>query len=120
MELAHLLTGFENLIPVIVEHAPEFKNYESFCSILEFLSSVSCPGCRAKDVPEHIKECSFRSCADEKGVLFCGECNEFPCLEAPSKNPQIVEKWKVNGFRIREIGVTDYSREVREKPRYLH
>ena len=119
-DLAILLEGFENLVPIIAEHAPEFRNYEAFGSVLESLSSVQCPGCRAKDVPDHIQDCSFRKCSMEKGVLFCGECKDFPCSDAPQKNPPVAEKWRANGDRLRDIGINQYYEEVRKKPRYLH
>ena len=45
--------------------------------------AVPCKGCRAQDGNHfHLGEagCATLDCAKEKGVEFCSDCAEFPCL----------------------------------------
>jgi hypothetical protein len=46
----------------------------------------TCRGCRSDTLYIHpgCAQCEIRACADGKGVLHCGDCDEFPCerLEA--------------------------------------
>ena len=46
----------------------------------------ACRGCRSDTLYIHpgCAQCKLRACADERGVLHCGDCDEFPCerLEA--------------------------------------
>ena len=46
----------------------------------------ACRGCRSGALYIHpgCAQCAIRACAEEKGILHCGECEAFPCeqLEA--------------------------------------
>ena len=57
-----------------------------------------CEGCIETD--GYCKEwaqsgrCPIHKCAKERGVQFCGLCDEFPCADLPKKihwNPNVVE-----------------------------
>jgi hypothetical protein len=41
-----------------------------------------CLGCRLSDEgkPEHCRKCIAKDCAKEKGVLFCYDCSDYPCV----------------------------------------
>ena len=54
----------------------------SFCGILcskckNYKQNMNCAGCRVEE--ELIADCPTRICAREKGLLHCGECDDFPC-----------------------------------------
>lgn len=55
---------------------------ESRCGILcggcEFRESMGCKGCVNIREPFYGK-CAVKSCCEEKGHAFCGQCPEFPC-----------------------------------------
>jgi len=41
-----------------------------------------CLGCRLSDEgkPEHCRKCKIKDCANEKNLLFCSECSDYPCV----------------------------------------
>ena len=41
----------------------------------------TCQGCRSGKLYIHpgCAQCEIRACADEKGIVHCGLCTEFPC-----------------------------------------
>ena len=41
-----------------------------------------CPGCRqsGEGKPDSCRKCNIKSCSIEKGVIFCSECHEYPCI----------------------------------------
>lgn len=45
------------------------------------LDELRCDGCLSDKVAAHCKDCrhGFRTCAAEKQVNWCFECDEFPC-----------------------------------------
>ena len=55
----------------------EKRSQEKGCSIDE----LRCDGCLSDHVSAHCKDCrhGFRTCAAEKRVKWCFECDEFPC-----------------------------------------
>ena len=40
---------------------------------------IRCYGCKTNDVSSYSKDCDFKKCAEDKGVNFCFECENFPC-----------------------------------------
>lgn len=75
------------------------------CNGCEFVESCHCGGCIAtKGRPFHVsaeqEACAVAKCAMEKGVVFCGDCGEFPCglLQSFSNDPEYGDKPK--GARI--------------------
>ncbi len=56
---------------------------ESRCGILcnecGYKVEVNCQGCVNIDKPFWGEECPVKSCCEEKGLSFCGECDTFPC-----------------------------------------
>jgi len=92
-----------------------FTQYDSFEETLKFFASASCGGCRAGG--SKLPGCTANSCSKERGVDFCGECEEFPC-EKNEYNPQLKERWLSNGEAIRKNGVEAFYKAQSEKPRY--
>lgn len=46
-------------------------------------ASLPCPGCRTIEgrCPVIQKKCATYTCAENKGINLCSECNEFPCMK---------------------------------------
>ena len=38
-----------------------------------------CQGCRSTILTKSCAQCTLKSCAEEKGVLHCGLCADYPC-----------------------------------------
>lgn len=62
------------------------RQYEtlSFCGIYcggckNYKENMNCMGCRYES--ELIKDCPTRTCAIGKSLLYCGDCENFPCSE---------------------------------------
>jgi len=62
------------------------NDYEtlSYCGIdcgkcKNYKQNMNCAGCRNEE--ELIADCPTKACAVEKGLLHCGECEDFPCKE---------------------------------------
>lgn len=60
------------------------NNYEtlSYCGVYcgtcgNYKQNLNCAGCRNE--PEMVDDCPTRACAIERGLLHCGECDDFPC-----------------------------------------
>jgi len=56
----------------------------SFCGIYcgrckNYKQNMNCQGCRNE--LELLLDCPTRMCAMEKGLLHCGQCENFPCIE---------------------------------------
>jgi len=68
---------------------------------------IKCDGCRAENRFIYCENnCRMVPCAAEKGVDFCGECDEYPCeilKEFQAARPHRIELWP-SLERIREVG----------------
>ena len=54
------------------------------------------------------------ACAADKGLEFCGECDEYPCEELrkfQAERPHRIELWESQG-RIAEIGFSGWFDEM--------
>ena len=54
----------------------------SYCGIYcgkckNYKQNMNCCGCRNE--PSLVNDCPTRACAIRRGLLHCGECDEFPC-----------------------------------------
>ncbi len=61
------------------------------------IEDTKCDGCRSGRVSAQCRLCEFRSCSEKKGILFCSECDEFPCeslKEFQTKMPHRLELWE--------------------------
>lgn len=67
---------------------------------------MNCMGCRYEE--ELVNDCPTRSCAINKDLLHCGECEEFPCSELSDFYQDGVPHHELalqNILRIRDIGI---------------
>ncbi|MDD4238233.1 MAG: DUF3795 domain-containing protein [Desulfotomaculaceae bacterium] len=81
------------------------------------LEKVTCYGCRSDKRSfycEHL--CTMYKCAAEKGIDFCGACNEYPCeslKEFQAAMPHRIELWQAQE-RIKEAGYEQWYMEMLE------
>lgn len=94
---------------------PVFCGYEEFASLLEYLASGSCGGCRKQGCL--FQSCRVQDCVREHCVDFCFECEKFPCEEHGFPEG-LKKRWKANNCRIRDLGIEGYYAEVKDDPRY--
>ena len=114
-ELLEALGNFRVMADKMSSFFPPFRNYDSFEKILTHFAEAGCAGCRAGD--GKYPGCEAKSCFQEKGVDFCGECNDFPC-ERNDYNEGLRQRWLKNGHSIREKGAETFYLMQAEKPRY--
>jgi hypothetical protein len=77
---------------------------------------MTCYGCRAEKRGPYCQTCRMFSCAVERGIDFCSECDEYPCddlKEFQSQMPHRNELWN-DLERIKEIGYKNWMQEVRK------
>lgn len=77
-------------------------NFESFWGFLEWLVTKDCPGCRSGQCGD--PDCKIRQCAQEREVVACAFCDEFPCahMQAFSRRyPTVI----ADSQRLKEMGV---------------
>ena len=94
---------------------PQFGDYAAFKSLLTYLASPDCEGCRMGTCKW--PDCDVQACFREKGVNFCFECDEFPC-EKTNFDQHLKQRWIQMQERIKEIGVAAYYEETKDRPRY--
>ena len=74
-----------------------------------------CEGCRSEKRSYYCKNiCKMVACAADKGIEFCGECDEYPCDELKkfqAERPHRIELWESQG-RIAEIGFSEWFDEM--------
>jgi hypothetical protein len=79
------------------------------------VEELQCEGCRSENRCFYCRErCKMGQCAQGKGVDFCGECNEYPCVVLKTfqaEAPHRIELWK-SQERIREVGYEKWYREM--------
>lgn len=59
-----------------------------YCAACKFYLAGKCEGCRKK----RSEKCPIWKCAEDRGLMFCGECDAFPC----EKNyivPALSKQW---------------------------
>jgi hypothetical protein len=114
-ELQRLLGSFDNYAERFSAFLPVFKNYPAFKALLTHFAQADCRGCREGDCK--FPGCGVLACCREKGIDFCGRCDEFPCEET-SFDPDLRRRWIQMNTRIREVGVEAYFEETKDLPRY--
>jgi hypothetical protein len=46
------------------------------------LEDIHCAGCKSDRTKHWVADCwILKCCVDDKGLEFCNECNEFPCVK---------------------------------------
>jgi len=60
--------------------------------------------------------CTIIECSRQKGIEFCGECEEFPCKEIKTfqaLKPHRLDLWQSHQ-RIKDVGYEQWAREMSE------
>lgn len=94
---------------------PVFAKYPAFESMLQRFCAAGCTGCR--EGLGAVPQCTVKNCVRDKGLDFCHECAQFPCVD-PGLPPSLRALWQQNNQRIQEVGFSTYLGEIRAKPRY--
>ena len=74
---------------------------------------VRCEGCRSAVLFAPCASCSFRDCAQSRGVAFCGACADYPCEDLKAfqaEKPHRRDLWK-DQERIAQIGPEAWEEE---------
>lgn len=106
------------------KYRPWLDEFAAFERRLERFTQSTCPGCRSNPKPGAgcIEGCVVPSCVKEKGIDYCGECNDFPCEKARSFfariNDVIGKDWENGSRRIGEIGIDAYFEERKDRSHY--
>jgi hypothetical protein len=95
---------------------PVFNKYPDFSDLLNYFSSVDCQGCR-KEQCKIFADCKVRDCHKSKGVDFCFQCPEFPCMNT-GFDKHLYKRSVLINRRMKKIGIEEYYNEVRDEPRY--
>ncbi len=80
------------------------------------IEDTKCYGCRSDKRGPYCKTCKMHTCAVEKGIDFCVECDEYPCIDIKqfqSERPHRIELWD-SLSRIKEVGYKSWLKENRE------
>lgn len=101
-------TRFEGMNPI-------FKEYKSFHTLLDFLASGTCSGCREQGCL--FQECAIPACIKTRNVDYCFQCDEFPC-DHHGMPDGLAQRWQTNNKKMREIGVEAWFIGTHDKPRY--
>ncbi|MGE0079542.1 MAG: DUF3795 domain-containing protein [Bacteroidales bacterium] len=117
-QLADSLGNFDNYAKRFetLLNEPKFAKYPDFKDFLLLLSSGNCKGCR-KQQCHLFTACKVKQCYTEKAVDFCYECSSFPCNNT-GFDENLHNRWLAINKKIREIGIDNYYKEVKDKPRY--
>lgn len=117
-QLKEALGNFDVYAARFVEllNEPLFLKYPDFKEFLTHLSAGSCRGCRAEQC-KLFKLCHVRACTEAKSVDFCFQCNEFPCNQT-GFDEHLYKRHVAINERMKEIGVEQYYKEVKELSRY--
>ena len=76
--------------------------------------NLVCHGCKSEHTAVFCVKCEMRTCAQEKGIEFCFECDSFPCTMLVNFNNDKAAHHSVvlhNLNRIREVGAEAWLKE---------
>ena len=79
-----------------------------------------CAGCLNSDIgkPEHCHKCKIKDCVREKGVSYCYECSEYPCIQInnfeKSYNTRYGTSLVANSQFVKENGLTEFMKQQKE------
>jgi Protein of unknown function (DUF3795) len=79
------------------------------------VEDLECNGCRSEKLCYFCKEsCIMKKCAESKGIDFCSECTEYPCIalkEFQVKMPHRIDLFR-SLDRIKEVGYEKWHEEM--------
>jgi len=74
-------------------------------------------GCRSELVGIHCRSCHFKSCAYEKGIEFCSQCETYPCealKDFQSKAPHRLDLWE-DLDAARDMNIVEWTDRMKHK-----
>jgi hypothetical protein len=78
-------------------------------------AEVGCHGCRAHGCPLFSEPCPTRACVTDRGIAFCSQCDDFPCLRllpSPQALGPFPHNMKLyNLCRIQAVGLHRWAEE---------
>jgi hypothetical protein len=77
-----------------------------------YKEKMNCMGCRFEK--SLVDDCPTRACAVKRGLLYCGDCEEFPCPSLKGFYEDGMRHHAMafqNVLRIKEIGPEDWLLE---------
>ena len=80
------------------------------------VKEMACNGCRSDKRIGYCENCVMFKCAAEKGIDFCGACDDYPCEDLKQFQtilPHRIELWK-SQKRIQEAGCEKWYAEMLE------
>ncbi len=113
--LLQALEGFERHADRFSAFNPVFSRYQAFQEMARWLARGECGGCRTGQCLHGA--CRIGSCAREKGVAFCFQCDDFPCRDSGLTEP-LLSRWIAMNRRLAEIGPDAFLDESNARPRY--
>lgn len=97
----------------------KLKRIELFNEMLkELYTKPECPGCLKCSGQSGgcLKGCIIPACAAEHGVLFCADCEAFPCDKEIL--PRIKKTWLEGNRYIKQFGFEKYFEDHKHIPHY--
>lgn len=78
---------------------------------------VGCLGCHGPISKRWCASCHIKRCTQEKGILTCAFCSDFPCeiLEEYYEKEENGDNYKRNILRQREIGLEKWLAETKKQ-----
>ena len=77
--------------------------------------AIKCYGCRSDKRGPYCERCKMFSCAVERGIDFCIECEDYPCSDLKqfqSKRPHRIELWD-DLEQIKAMGYERWLKNIR-------
>jgi hypothetical protein len=77
---------------------------------------ILCKGCRSDVLSPHCRNCEFRRCAEEKGLVNCEDCSDFPCSQLKDFQKQRPHRAELFEFAIlrKEIGIDRWLEKMKK------
>lgn len=122
-ELLHFLEGHEEFLDQNLKEAyrNRLEEFRIFQKRLRKFAFPKCGGCRnGRATGCSIKNCIIPACTEEHGILFCGECPEFPCehVNETIYKKTTLAKWLKGNQEIRDLGILSYYEKNKNVPHY--
>lgn len=73
---------------------------------------VGCLSCHASIHKPWCASCSIRQCTEERGILTCAFCDEFPCEKLQK---YYEDKCRAHILRQKEIGLENWLEKMKQK-----
>lgn len=69
-----------------------------YCCYMHLRKKNTCLGCfdNSESKPESCKKCKKKKCVTEKGLDYCFQCEDYPCLTIKNFNKRYLDRYKVN------------------------